>query len=481
MTRWVMLADLERCVGCQTCTAACRHANATSPAVQWRRVLDIEAGAYPQVSRTFVPVGCQHCADPPCMHVCPSTATRQRPDGIVTIDYELCIGCSYCAVACPYQARFRVDAPRFAYGTARMQSEAVREVSRRLGVAQKCTFCADRIDAGTAAGLVPGVDPAATPACVNACIADALRFGDLDDPASNVSRLLAEHAHFRMHEEIGTAPGFYYLHGRHDAADGPVAAPASTEPTIRAKGIQPALQTHWDWRAAANFICGGAGCGLFAFAVAAALAGSPAALLGLPALVLVGVGLCMVWLEIGRPWRFLHVVFHPQSSWMTREAMVAVLFFALAPPSLWIGDGVLVAAAAIAALAFLYCQGRILKAAKGIPAWRSPQIVSLIVSTGLAEGAGLALMAAALVPALAPTREITVAAKSTYLGRVYLSWAQYPITEIEELASDPAQSNRAAYLVRFRDLRYMYPGQGSRRAPLGARVLLTRDLQVVDE
>ena len=108
MTRWAMLADLERCVGCQTCTAACRHANATSPAVQWRKVLDIEAGSFPNVNRTFVPVGCQHCADPPCMHVCPSTATRQRADGIVTIDYDICIGCAYCDVACPYQARFLV-------------------------------------------------------------------------------------------------------------------------------------------------------------------------------------------------------------------------------------------------------------------------------------------------------------------------------------------------------------------------------------
>ena len=76
---------------------------------------------------------------------------------------------------------------------------------------------------------------------------------------------------------------------------------------------------------------------------------------------------------------------------------------------------------------------------------------------------------------------VTLAAKRTYLGRVYLSWAQYPITETEELQSDPAQSNRAAYLVRFRDLRYIYPGQPSNRAPLGARVLLTRELEVVDE
>jgi len=214
MTRWVMVADLQRCVGCQTCTAACKQANATSPSVQWRRVLDIEAGSYPNVSRSFVPVGCQHCQDPPCMHVCPSTATRRRADGIVTIDYDLCIGCAYCDVACPYQARFKLDAPSFAYGRAALQSEIVRQDGRRIGVAQKCTFCSDRIDFGLANGMIPGVDPRATPACVNACIADALHFGDIDNPNSNVSRLLREQKHFRMHEKLGTEPGFYYVYGQ---------------------------------------------------------------------------------------------------------------------------------------------------------------------------------------------------------------------------------------------------------------------------
>jgi phenylacetyl-CoA:acceptor oxidoreductase subunit 1 len=207
MTRWAMVADLERCVGCQTCTAACRHANATSPAVQWRKVLDVEWGAYPQVGRTFVPVGCQHCADPPCMHVCPSTATRQRADGIVTIDYDICIGCAYCDVACPYQARFKIDASRFAYGAIAIENEIERADPHLIGVAQKCTFCVDRVDFGLADGLTPGSDPRATPACVNACIADALHFGDLDDPDSNVSRLLREQQSFRMHEELGTQPG----------------------------------------------------------------------------------------------------------------------------------------------------------------------------------------------------------------------------------------------------------------------------------
>ncbi len=213
MTRWAMVADLRRCVGCQTCTAACKHTNATPPEVQWRRVLDMEVGEYPEVKRVFVPVGCQHCADPPCMHVCPTTATRKRDDGVVTIDYDLCIGCDYCAVACPYQARYRVKAPTYAYG-APIASEAKQHDSRRVGVSTKCTFCADRVDAGLAAGRKPGVDPEATPACVNSCIAQALHFGDAADPASNVSQLLAENQFFRMHEELGTEPNFYYLWDR---------------------------------------------------------------------------------------------------------------------------------------------------------------------------------------------------------------------------------------------------------------------------
>lgn len=214
MTRYVMAADLRRCVGCQTCTAACRQANATPPGVQWRTVLDMETGEFPEVKRAFVPVGCMHCSEPPCMEVCPSTATRKRDDGLVTIDYELCIGCGYCAVACPYQARHIVHRATFAYGAQATQSEAVRFDQKRLSVATKCTFCRERIDEAKERGLKPGVDPDVTPACVNSCIAGALTFGDRDDPESAVSRLLAETLHFRMHEELGTDPGMYYIWDR---------------------------------------------------------------------------------------------------------------------------------------------------------------------------------------------------------------------------------------------------------------------------
>jgi len=211
MTRYAMVIDLRRCVGCQTCTAACKSANATPPGVQWRRVLDIESGEFPEVHRSFVPVSCMHCANPPCEDVCPTTATKKRADGLVTIDYELCIGCANCVMACPYDARSIVHEARYAYGEEPIASEAARFDPARLGVATKCTFCRDRIDQAAVTGQVPGVDPEVTPACVNACISGAMHFGNVEDPNSNVSQLLAHSEHFRMHEELGTEPAVHYI------------------------------------------------------------------------------------------------------------------------------------------------------------------------------------------------------------------------------------------------------------------------------
>jgi phenylacetyl-CoA:acceptor oxidoreductase subunit 1 len=420
MTRWAMVADLERCVGCQTCTAACRHSNATAPSVQWRKVLDVETGTYPNVGRTFVPVGCQHCADPPCMHVCPSGATGQRADGIVTVDYDLCIGCAYCDVACPYQARFKLDGPRFAFGSAATRNETEREDPRRLGVAQKCTFCSDRIDFGLANGLTPGIDPRATPACVNACIASALHFGDLDDEASNVSRLLKQQKPLLMHEELATEPGFFYLDGR-DHAPTPNGSAFTGE--LRDKGVAPAHQQHWDWKAAGNFVCGGAGAGLFLFA---ALAGPDAFQpLGALALAIIALGLFLLLFKIGRPLRALYVLRQPQRSWMAREAWVVGALFPLGALAIWSRAPALVAVAAVAAALFLFSQAMILREAKGIPTWRTPLIVPLIVSTGLAEGAGLFLAATAVLPSPVPVSgAVAIAAALLALLRAWF-WKRY--------------------------------------------------------
>jgi phenylacetyl-CoA:acceptor oxidoreductase subunit 2 len=159
-------------------------------------------------------------------------------------------------------------------------------------------------------------------------------------------------------------------------------------------GPTPRQQYQWDWRAAGNFMCGGAGAGLLVFLQLSGLKGNVATVLGLGGLGLVGLGLFCVWLEIGRPLRAMNVMFNVKSSWMSREALASVGVFGL-------GLGWLAGVAAwawplaAAALVFLYCQSRIVQAAKGIPTWRDPMTVPLLVATGLAEGAGLFWVVAA--------------------------------------------------------------------------------------
>lgn len=149
------------------------------------------------------------------------------------------------------------------------------------------------------------------------------------------------------------------------------------------------LQNNWDWRAAGNFMFGGTGSSLLVMTVLASYPDNPPWGLGLAALAFVGAGLGMVWLEIGRPWRFINVYFHPQTSWMTREAFVALVVFALALVGVLLRVPAVLAVAGFMALVFLYCQARILHMSKGIPAWRNPAVIPLIIATGLTEGTGL--------------------------------------------------------------------------------------------
>jgi phenylacetyl-CoA:acceptor oxidoreductase subunit 2 len=165
--------------------------------------------------------------------------------------------------------------------------------------------------------------------------------------------------------------------------------------------VHARLQRYWDIRAAGNFSFGGSGSGLVLAAAAGFLAGVPSALAVAAGLVLIGLGLFCVWLEIGRPWRAINVFFHPRTSWMTREAL-------LVPPLMAAGGAAIVFdirfvfLAAVFAAGFLYCQARMLHAARGIPAWCQSEVVPLILATGLVEGAGLfILIGGAPVPMLA--------------------------------------------------------------------------------
>lgn len=187
-------------------------------------------------------------------------------------------------------------------------------------------------------------------------------------------------------------------------------------------GPNPWQQAHWDWRAAGNFMCGGAGAGLLVFTVLAGVSGIAGALLVLAGLGLVGLGLLCVWLEIGRPLRAINVFRKPGASWMSREAIVSLLVF---------GFGLAVVAGLrespapllLAALAFAYCQARIVQAGKGIPTWREPLTVPLLVVTGLAEGAGLFWLAG-IAPARGGWLVAGFAALVVARWLVWLAWRQ---------------------------------------------------------
>ncbi|GAB4360180.1 MAG: hypothetical protein Kow006_29860 [Gammaproteobacteria bacterium] len=169
----------------------------------------------------------------------------------------------------------------------------------------------------------------------------------------------------------------------------------------------PALQKVWDWRAAGNFIGGGTGTGLLLVTAVAALTGTAVLVPSLVGLAFVAAGLSLVWLEIGRPLRALHVFFHPQTSWMTREAAVAGPLMLVGLLTLWLKWYGLSLLLGLLAATFLYCQARILHASRGIPVWRTPRIVPLIVSTGLLEGSAIFLV---LLPWL-PSESLTDAAR----------------------------------------------------------------------
>lgn len=221
--------------------------------------------------------------------------------------------------------------------------------------------------------------------------------------------------------------------------------------------VFPWHQTNWDWRAAANFMCGGSGTGLMFFALFATDTPATYRAMAILAMLLVAAGLSCVWLEIGRPWRALNVFLHPQTSWMTREGMVAPLYFASGALAVWQGggDGALPIVTAAFGLLFLYCQGRILTASKGIPAWREPKIIPLVVSSAFVEGAGLAAVAFSLLPGTTPRWLASLLLGALILRR--LAWKIYVDALRDTGAPKRTLEILASFGVRFEKFGQLLP------------------------
>ncbi|NLP44610.1 MAG: 4Fe-4S dicluster domain-containing protein [Peptococcaceae bacterium] len=197
--RYGMILDLKRCYGCNACTVICKQKNGTPKGVFWAKVYATEVGKYPQARREYLPTLCMHCANAPCVSVCPTGASYKREDGIVLVDESKCIGCRSCMLSCPYEARyfdFGAEASYFP-GKEANPYEVAQASKRKKGTVNKCTLCVDRIDEGE------------IPACAQVCPTQARIFGDLE--STELQKLIISRNGYQEKSVVGTDPSVYYL------------------------------------------------------------------------------------------------------------------------------------------------------------------------------------------------------------------------------------------------------------------------------
>ena len=230
MSTYGMVIDLQRCTGCGACIIACKNENNLDTGVAWAGKIITTEGRFPNVRYDYIPTLCNHCANAPCVGVCPTKAMHKAEGGITMHDPDKCIGCRYCMAICPYGVihynreephKFWRDDQALMPGITSAPAEVAQHVGgtvipyynpareatlpgiRPQGVVEKCTFCDHRIRSGE------------LPYCVEACPANARIFGDLDDPDSQVRRLLGKYRAMRLREELGTEPKVYYIRSFH--------------------------------------------------------------------------------------------------------------------------------------------------------------------------------------------------------------------------------------------------------------------------
>jgi Fe-S-cluster-containing dehydrogenase component/formate-dependent nitrite reductase membrane component NrfD len=354
------LIDQSKCIGCHACSTACKSENQVPLGVYRTWVKYVETGSYPDVRRRFQVTRCNHCANPPCVRICPVTAMYQRDDGIVEFDPSICIGCKSCMQACPYDSIY---------------------LDPETNTAAKCHFCAHRLDVGL------------EPACVVVCPEHAILAGDLNDPASEISRKLSTAQVTVRKPEQGTGPKLFYINGNdwslHPSAtqthDSYVWADKVTEqnvsafergaialPVLKSKSgtsirtpqtqgeplngpiqfggrvaehmVQTAYtaqhKINWHWELPAYLVTKsiaggifmllslGSMFGLFSFDSATFLAA------GFTAMVFMLITTILLIKDLSQPKRFLNILFYPQwKSWVARGAYIMVIFTAIA--GLW--------------------------------------------------------------------------------------------------------------------------------------------------
>ncbi|MBF4160920.1 4Fe-4S dicluster domain-containing protein [Nocardioides acrostichi] len=394
--RYGFAIDQRTCIGCHACTVACKTEHEV-PVGQFRTwVKYVDSGTFPDTTRSFGVMRCNHCTDAPCVKICPTQALYKRDDGIVDFDNERCIGCKSCMQACPYDAIY---------------------IDENTHTAAKCNLCAHRVDDDL------------EPACVVVCPTHSIWVGDLDDPTSGIAKLIATEQTQVRSPEQNTGPNVFYL-GADRAVLDPLAAPVD-DTYIWAKpdaqrlatqgDVQPDPTTHarttlntahprpWGWRVTTYLWTKGVGAGALALALLAHLLGVDLGGLGdvvAPVLGILGgasTGALLVW-DLKRPDRFYYLFTKPHwSSWLVLGGLAlagftggSVLWLIASLADLgaaqtvlaWLG---LPAAAMMAGYtAFLFGQ------AEGRDLWQSPLLFwHLLAQAVMVGGGAMALIALA--------------------------------------------------------------------------------------
>ena len=461
MPHWGMVIDLDRCIGCYSCTVACHVENGTPPGIWYAPVYEQEVGTFPHVKRVFLPTLCMHCEDAPCMKACPSKAISRRADGIVLVDQDICCGTRACVAACPYGAMNIYGGEGGDFEGQLTPFEQSIEGKFQVGTVQKCTFCVHRIDQGIF-----------MPACVESCPTKCRIFGDLDDPESAPSKLISNHNGFALRPEAGTSPSVRYvtpslrsgqpLSDRRDISNGKASQLQVAEPTVQAKPSSESQQHSGNdftgrlqveakpqnvrgltvsiWYVFIG-LAGGLYLNRFLFGI------DMGQILGLPlanvlGIILLGISGLILIMDLGKPFRFLAVLRNVGSSWISLGAIADFVFIFLGvllllpyltiggqqplAGVLWVSGGglesILTWIVGAAALFIILYPGLELAASRSIPFWGTILIPLQFLGSALAGAAGLAWVVSWLVNSLPPSQVTAVVALVSALATLVFSF-----------------------------------------------------------